>query len=104
LSRTSTNEQYQHGWLIIDKLPGLSSAKIVAIAKKALGAKKVGHAGTLDPLASGILPLAFGEATKTMRYVLTHDKEYIFTLRFGEQTDTDDLEGNVKKYTFRVRR
>ena len=85
----------QHGWINIDKPEGLSSAQVVAIIKKLLKIKKVGHAGTLDPIATGVLPIAFGKATKTMRFVQGCDKEYIFTLKFGESTDTYDRVGKV---------
>lgn len=83
------------GWLVIDKPLGLSSAAVVAIAKRATGAAKVGHGGTLDPLATGVLPLALGEATKTVAYIMDARKEYGFTLRWGEARDTDDAEGRV---------
>ncbi|MHB1218844.1 MAG: tRNA pseudouridine(55) synthase TruB [Alphaproteobacteria bacterium] len=83
------------GWLVIDKPRGLSSAAIVGIAKRATGAAKVGHGGTLDPLATGILPLAFGEATKTVAYVMDARKQYGFTVRWGEARDTDDAEGQI---------
>jgi tRNA pseudouridine55 synthase len=83
------------GWLVLDKPAGISSAKAVAIARRAFNAAKLGHGGTLDPLASGILPLAFGEATKTVSLVMDGRKTYRFTLRFGQQTDTDDTEGAV---------
>jgi tRNA pseudouridine55 synthase len=81
-----------HGWLIIDKPPGLTSARIVAVVKRATGAK-VGHAGTLDPLATGILPLALGEATKTVQFAVAGHKRYRFRVRWGIATDTDDREG-----------
>ncbi len=84
-----------HGWLVVDKPEGVSSAGIVAQAKRAFNAAKVGHGGTLDPLASGILPLAFGEATKVMPYVLRHDKTYDFTIAWGTATATADREGEV---------
>ena len=83
------------GWLNLDKPEGISSAKAVAIARRAYGIKKIGHAGTLDPLASGVLPLAIGEATKTVQYVMSHEKTYSFTVTFGTATDSDDLEGKV---------
>ncbi|NRA73191.1 MAG: tRNA pseudouridine(55) synthase TruB [Rickettsiales bacterium] len=85
----------EHGWINIDKPEGMSSAQAVAIVKKLLKAKRVGHAGTLDPMATGILPIAFGKATKTMRFVQGHDKEYVFTLKFGEATDSYDRTGKV---------
>lgn len=83
------------GWLVLDKPAGISSAKAVAIARRAFNAAKLGHGGTLDPLASGILPLAFGEATKTVGLVMGGRKTYRFTIRFGQQTATDDAEGET---------
>ena len=82
-------------WLNIDKPEGYSSAKIVAMVKKFTGAKKVGHAGTLDPFASGILPIALNKATKTARFIESSDKKYFFRIKWGEMTDTDDIEGKV---------
>ncbi len=82
-------------WLNIDKPLGYSSAKIVAIVKKITKAKKVGHAGTLDPLASGILPIAINKATRTCQYITNHDKKYRFTISWGEFRDTDDAEGRI---------
>ncbi len=84
-----------HGWLNIDKPIGYSSAKVVAAVKRITGAKKVGHAGTLDPLASGVLPIALGEATKTVHFMRDADKEYRFILQCGETRDTGDAEGDV---------
>ena len=89
-----------HGWLIIDKPVGPGSTDIVSKVKRALrdggyGKMKVGHGGTLDPLASGVLPIALGEATKLSGRMLDADKIYEFTIRFGEQTDTLDTEGVV---------
>ncbi len=84
-----------NGWLAIDKPLGLSSAKVVAIVKRLTGAARVGHAGTLDPLASGILPIALGEATKTVQFAMGGRKTYRFSLRFGEARATDDAEGEV---------
>lgn len=84
-----------NGWLVIDKPTGVSSARIVSIVKKLTKAKKVGHAGTLDPLASGVLPLALGEATKVVSYAMDGVKTYQFTISFGEERDTDDAEGKV---------
>ncbi|MBW6530202.1 tRNA pseudouridine(55) synthase TruB [Sphingomonas sp. RRHST34] len=89
-----------HGWLILDKPLGLGSTQGVAAVKRALrtaGAPrlKVGHGGTLDPLATGVLPIAIGEATKLAGRMLDGDKVYDFTIRFGEQTDTLDAEGAV---------
>ncbi len=83
------------GWLIIDKPPGLTSAHVVAKVKRLTQAAKIGHAGTLDPLATGILPLALGEATKTVSYAMDGAKTYRFTVRWGEGRDSDDAEGAV---------
>lgn len=84
-----------HGWLILDKPLGLTSTQALGKVRKLLGGKKAGHGGTLDPLASGVLPLAFGEATKLIPYVMDGDKVYEFTITWGEQRDTDDAEGAV---------
>ena len=86
-----------HGWLAIDKPTGVSSAWVVSQLRKILGVKKIGHAGTLDPFASGVLPLAIGEATKTVSYVQNSEKTYLLTLHFGEARDSDDCEGAVIK-------
>ena len=83
-----------HGWLVIDKPPGLTSARVVAAIRRSSGAK-VGHAGTLDPLATGILPLALGEATKTVRFATAGTKRYRFRVCWGEARDTGDREGAV---------
>ncbi len=82
-----------HGWLIVDKPAGMTSTQAVSQAKFLFKAKKAGHAGTLDPLASGLLPIAFGEATKTVPYVMDGEKAYRFTVRWGIETNTDDAEG-----------
>ena len=84
-----------HGWLILDKPVGVSSTDAVARVKRAFQAAKAGHAGTLDPLASGILPVALGEATKTVPFVVDGIKSYRFTVRWGAETDTDDSESKV---------
>jgi len=89
-----------HGWIIIDKPLGPGSTQVVSAVKRALrhggyGKFKVGHGGTLDPLATGVLPIAVGEATKLAGRMLDSDKVYDFTIRFGEQTDTLDAEGVV---------
>jgi tRNA pseudouridine55 synthase len=84
-----------HGWLVVDKPAGLSSAQAVGTVRRATGAAKAGHAGTLDPLATGVLPIALGEATKTIPYVVDGSKTYRFTIRWGEATSTDDTEGEV---------
>jgi tRNA pseudouridine55 synthase len=89
-----------HGWLVIDKPVGPGSTQVVSAVKRALREGgypkvKVGHGGTLDPLASGVLPVALGEATKLAGRMLGADKVYEFTIRFGEETDTLDAEGDV---------
>lgn len=84
-----------NGWLVIDKPGGITSAKVVARVKNTTKAMKVGHAGTLDPMASGILPIALGEATKTVMFMSNASKTYKFTVMFGKATDTDDAEGKV---------
>lgn len=83
------------GWVILDKPVGMTSTHAVARLKRIFNAKKAGHAGTLDPLASGILPVAFGEATKTVPFVQDGEKAYRFTVRFGAETDTDDSDGKI---------
>ena len=84
-----------NGWLVIDKGEGVTSTWVVGAVKRMTQAQKAGHGGTLDPLATGILPIAMGEATKTVPYVMDSTKAYRFTMRFGEARDTDDAEGQV---------
>ncbi len=84
-----------HGWVVLDKPVGMTSTHAVAVIKRLFSAKRAGHAGTLDPLASGCLPIACGEATKTVPFVVDGRKTYIFTVRWGEERDTDDAEGRV---------
>ena len=84
-----------HGWLVLDKPAGRSSAWAVGAARRLLNANKAGHAGTLDPLATGVLPIAFGEATKTVAFVQSGPKTYAVTVRWGEARDTDDSAGAV---------
>jgi tRNA pseudouridine55 synthase len=84
-----------HGWLVLDKPVGMTSTHAVSVVKRAFAAKRAGHAGTLDPLASGLLPIALGEATKTVPFVMDGRKVYQFTVRWGEERDTDDAEGRV---------
>lgn len=83
------------GWLIIDKPSGMTSTHVVNRVKRVTDAAKAGHGGTLDPLATGVLPLALGEATKTVMYVMDAAKRYRFTVRFGAATNTDDSEGEI---------
>jgi tRNA pseudouridine55 synthase len=84
-----------HGWVILDKPVGMTSTQAVGAIKRIFEAQKAGHAGTLDPLATGILPIALGEATKTVPFAVDGEKAYRFTVRFGAETDTDDAEGKV---------
>src|SRR5476651_2687359 len=84
-----------HGWVILDKPIGMTSTHAVAVVKRLFSAKRAGHAGTLDPLASGGLPIALGEATKTVPFVMDGRKLYQFTIRWGEERDTDDAEGRA---------
>lgn len=83
------------GWINLNKPEGVTSNDAVMLVKRALGFPKIGHAGTLDPLASGILPIALGEATKLVQYMMDDDKVYLFTVTWGEQRTTDDREGDV---------
>ena len=83
------------GWVILDKPVGLGSTPAVGKVRRLFGAQKAGHGGTLDPLASGVLPIALGEATKTVPFVMDGRKEYRFTLAFGEARSTEDREGEV---------
>jgi len=87
-----------NGWLVIDKPEGITSNRAVTIVRRATGAK-TGHAGTLDPFASGVLPIALGEATKTVRFASEGRKRYRFTVRWGAATDTEDREGAVTAET-----
>jgi len=84
-----------HGWLILDKPVGMTSTHAVSVVRRLFTARRAGHAGTLDPLASGCLPIALGEATKTVPFVMDGRKNYRFTVRWGEERDTDDAEGRV---------
>ncbi|MDX7953145.1 tRNA pseudouridine(55) synthase TruB [Lichenihabitans sp. Uapishka_5] len=90
--RNTRNEV--NGWVVFDKPVGMTSTHAVSRMKRIFNAKKAGHAGTLDPLASGILPIALGEATKTVPFVQDGEKAYRFTVRWGIQTNTDDTEGH----------
>ena len=83
------------GWLIIDKPSGIGSTEVVNRVKRAFNAQKAGHGGTLDPLATGLLPVAFGEATKFLHDLLEADKTYEATMRLGATTDSGDAEGVV---------
>ena len=93
MSKPRSNRVDVDGWIVLDKPVGVTSTHAVARLRHSLNAKKAGHAGTLDPLASGILPVAFGEATKTVPFVQDGEKAYRFTVRWGIETDTDDADG-----------
>ena len=84
-----------NGWVVIDKPAGITSTRAVNVVRRVFDAAKAGHAGTLDPFATGILPIALGEATKTVPYVMGRRKSYRFEIRWGEERDTDDCEGTV---------
>ncbi len=94
MSRKKTGDKVD-GWVILDKPVGLGSTPAVGKVRRLFGAQKAGHGGTLDPLASGVLPIALGEATKTVPFVMDGRKEYRFTVRFGEARSTEDAEGEV---------
>src|SRR5512138_3786236 len=94
--RQRRREKYDvHGWVVLDKPVGMTSTHAVSVIKRLFKAKRAGHAGTLDPLASGCLPVALGDATKTVPFVMDGRKSYQFTVRWGEERDTDDAEGRV---------
>jgi tRNA pseudouridine55 synthase len=95
MSRRKPRGRPLDGWLIIDKPAGLTSTDVVNRVRRAFDAQKAGHGGTLDPLATGVLPIAFGAATKTVPYVMDGTKLYRFTLKLGEARDTDDADGQV---------
>jgi tRNA pseudouridine55 synthase len=84
-----------HGWVVIDKPAGITSTQVVSIVRRVFDAQKAGHAGTLDPLATGVLAVALGEATKTVPFAMDSEKSYRFTARWGEARDSDDAEGGV---------
>ena len=84
-----------NGWIVLDKPLDVTSTSAVARVRRVFDARKAGHAGTLDPLATGILPIALGEATKTVAWLMEADKAYRFTIRWGTSTDSQDLEGRV---------
>lgn len=86
-----------HGWLILDKPAGMTSTRAGSLVKRLLKTKKLGHAGTLDPFATGVLPLALGEATKTIPYVVADEKAYRFQITWGEERTTEDIEGDVMR-------
>ncbi len=99
MSRRRKSGQLVNGWVILDKPAGMTSTSAVLAVRHRLDARKAGHAGTLDPLATGVLPIALGEATKTLPYVVNGHKSYQFTLRWGVATTTDDEEGEPVEWS-----
>ena len=88
-----------HSVINLDKPKGITSQQAVTRVKKILGTKRAGHAGTLDPIATGVLLVCVGEATKITRFLMGHDKEYAALMKLGEKTDTFDAEGKVVRKT-----
>jgi len=84
-----------NGWVVVDKPEAITSTQVVGLVKRIFDAQKAGHAGTLDPMATGVLAIALGEATKTVPYAMDAEKTYVFTARWGEGRDSDDAEGRV---------
>ena len=99
MARRRKSGQLVNGWVILDKPAGMTSTSAVSAVRRRLDARKAGHAGTLDPLATGVLPIALGEATKTLPYVVDGEKSYQFTLRWGVATTTDDEEGEPVEWS-----
>src|ERR1700710_520169 len=99
MSRRKPRGRPRDGWLIIEKPAGITSTDVVNRVKRLFDAEKAGHGGTLVPLATGLLPIAFGAATKTVPYVMDGTKRYRFTLRFGDLRDTDDADGQTIETT-----
>ena len=93
--RKTLNHNAINGWLIVDKPKGISSFNVVSTIKHILKPKKIGHAGTLDPEATGVLAVALGESTKTIPYQTNTEKKYTFKIVWGKQTDSDDAEGKI---------
>ena len=94
-----SDESIRSGVLVVDKGRGATSFDVVAIVRRRLGVRRIGHAGTLDPDATGVLPILVGEATKITPYLIDQDKEYLATVRFGLTTDTHDVGGRVLSET-----
>ena len=91
-----------HGWLLVNKPAGVTSADVVRALKRKFNPTKIGHAGTLDPDATGLMPLALGEATKTIPYLQNLKKKYQAVFLFGLKTDTDDVSGKTLRNSFYV--
>lgn len=92
MSRRKKGEDVS-GWIVLDKAEDITSTQAVSAVRRVFNAQKAGHSGTLDPLASGVLPIALGEATKTVPWLMETEKEYLFTIRWGVSTETQDREG-----------
>jgi tRNA pseudouridine55 synthase len=92
MSRRKKGEDIS-GWVVLDKAEDITSTQAVSAVRRVFNAQKAGHSGTLDPLASGVLPIALGEATKTVPWLMEAEKEYVFTIRWGVSTETQDREG-----------
>ena len=90
-----TTKPDNSGLLVIDKPQGVTSHDVVAAVRGALHMKRVGHAGTLDPMATGVLVVGFGNATRLLNYIVDHDKTYLATIRLGQRTTTDDADGEL---------
>ena len=90
-----SNSNNISGWIVLDKQSGITSRQAVSKISKIFNLNKIGHGGTLDPLATGILPIALGEATKLISFIQNKEKKYSFKIKWGEATDTDDIEGKV---------
>ncbi|MGI9508413.1 MAG: tRNA pseudouridine(55) synthase TruB, partial [Geminicoccaceae bacterium] len=95
MSRSRRKGRPINGWLCLDKPEGMTSTAAVGFVRRVTQAAKAGHGGTLDPLATGVLPIAMGEATKTVAFVMDGEKQYRFTMKIGEATNTDDSEGEI---------
>ena len=93
--RRRKQKMHVNGWLIVDKPSGITSTGVCNVVKRLANGAKTGHGGTLDPLADGILPIAFGEATKTVQWAMDAEKEYVFTIRWGISTASQDAEGEA---------
>ena len=95
MAQQNHTPSFSGGWVVVDKPLEKTSTQMVGAVRRAYGIKKVGHAGTLDPLATGVVPIAIGEATKTVAYAQDFEKVYECRIAWGEQRDTDDLEGDI---------
>ncbi len=97
---TKSHLNNYNGWIILDKQSGVTSRQLVTRISKVLNVKKIGHGGTLDPMATGVLPIAMGEATKLISFIQNKNKKYSFTIKWGESTETDDMEGKILEKSY----